>query len=122
MVFAFPCGLVLAFAVVKTGNLWVAVLIHFINNGTSVLFQLSQFYTDQATASTAYTIYFIGSALVGVGALILLSRRNKSLFRLDNHNSALSTSQKFVTTLWNPGAVALILLSLVSAVYVLETY
>ena len=122
MVFAFPCGLVLAFAVVKTGNLWVAVLIHFINNGTSVLFQLSQFYTDQATASTAYTIYFIGSALVGVGALILLSRRNKSLFRLDNHNSALSASQKFVTTLWNPGAVALILLSLVSAVYVLETY
>ncbi|WP_283610058.1 CPBP family intramembrane glutamic endopeptidase [Faecalispora anaeroviscerum] len=122
MVFAFPCGLVLAFVVIKTGNLWVSILIHFINNGTSVLFQLSQFYTNEATASAAYTVYFISSALAGVGALIFLSRRDKNLFRLDDHNSVLTTAQKFVTTLWNPGAVALILLSLVSAVYVLETY
>lgn len=122
IVFAFPCGLVMAFAVIKTGNLWVSILIHFINNGTSVLFQLSQFYTNETTASAAYTIYFIGSALAGVGALIFLSRRNKNLFQLDNHNSFLSTAQKFVTTLWNPGAVVLILLSLVSAVRILETY
>ena len=122
MLFAFPCGLVLAFAVIKTGSLWVSILIHFINNGTSVLFQFSQFYTDQLTANTAYTIYFFSSAIAGVVALVLLSRHNKNLFQLNENNSLLSPSQKFITTLWNPASVALILISLSTAVYTLENF
>lgn len=122
MVFAFPCGLVLAFAVVKTGSLWISILIHFINNATSVVFQLSQYYIDEKMASAAYAIYFFGSAILGVVALILLSRREKSLFDLDERNSFLTTGRKFLTTLWNPAAVALIAVSFVSAFYVLGNY
>jgi membrane protease YdiL (CAAX protease family) len=122
MVFAFPCGLVLAFAVIKTGSLWVSILIHFVNNATSVLFQLSQYYTDEKTASVAYAVYFFGSAILGVVALIVLSRRDKTLFDLNNRSSFLTTGKKFLTTLWNPCAVALLVVSLVSAFYILGNY
>ncbi|WP_101698178.1 CPBP family intramembrane glutamic endopeptidase [Clostridium minihomine] len=122
MVFAFLCGLVLAFAVIKTGNLWIAILIHAINNGTSVLFQLMQFYTSEATANTFYLFYFIGTALAGVLALIILSIRDKQLFRLKPSESVLTLGQKFRTMLWNPAGVALLSIGFISAFYVLENF
>ena len=120
-VFAFPCGLVMAFAVVKTGNLWVSVAIHFLNNGISVALELIQYHMGH-NIPALFNYYFVVSVVLGLAALIYLSVRDHSLFNLKRSASLLRPSQKFGTLVWNVGGVILLSLSLISAFYMLTSY
>ena len=118
-VFAFPCGVVMAFAVVKSGSLWVSIFIHFLNNGAAVALELIQYRSGN---SALFDYFFLVSVLLGFFAVIYLAVRDRSFFFLERPASLLSPSQKFGSLVWNVGGVLLILLSLFSAVYILWNY
>lgn len=121
MVFAFFCGLVLAFVVVKTGNLWVGIAIHFINNCASVVMTLMEYNTGEP-AQSIYVVYFLATAAAGLIALLLLSMRDKGFWRLRPSYSVLRPSQKFLALILNPGAIFLLVMAFTTAVSLLVSY
>lgn len=76
---AFIIGMVMGFVYYRTGSLLLTMIIHFINNGTSVVMShieaLKDFdYFNEMMPQTAYGICIAVAALVFVGALWLFSR------------------------------------------------
>ena len=106
--FAFLCGLVLAFAVVKTGNLWVSIAIHSLNNGLSAAITLLQWYQGDALANLVYVIAFASWILLGVISVGFLALRRKNFFRLNRPDGALTGGQKFASLVLNPGTLVLL--------------
>ena len=105
--FAFLCGLALAFVVVKTGNLWVSIAIHFLNNGLSAAITLLQWYQGDLLANTVYLIAFAAWILLGIGSVVFLAVRRKGFFRLSRTACALTVGQKFLHMIVNPGGLVL---------------
>ena len=69
---AFGIGLVMGFVYYKTGSLWLTMLIHFVNNGTSVL--LSQFSSLEETEywiDILPTGTYVTLSIVGVITLVV---------------------------------------------------
>ena len=105
--FAFFCGLALAFVVVKTGNLWVSVAIHFLNNGLSAAITLLQWYQGDVLANAVYLIAFSAWVLLGIASVVFLALRRKRFFDLHRPNSLLTAGQKFIKLIVNPGGLVL---------------
>lgn len=106
--FAFLCGLVLAFVVVKTGNLWISIAIHFLNNGLSAAITLVQWYQGETLANVVYVIAFACWVLLGIAAVVFLAVRRKSFFRLNRPGVRISGGQKFLQLVVNPGVLILL--------------
>ena len=104
---ATTCGLALAFVVVKTGNLWVSIAIHFLNNGLSAAITLLQWYQGDLLANTVYLIAFAAWILLGIGSVVFLAVRRKGFFRLSRTACALTVGQKFLHMIVNPGGLVL---------------
>ena len=76
---AFIIGVVMGYVYYKSGSLWLTMLIHFVNNGTSVI--LSQFssldenayWIDMMDRSTYVVVYLLG--LVVLAACLWAFRR-----------------------------------------------
>ena len=75
-IFAFIIGLMLGYVYLKSGSLWVPIILHFINNLIAVL--VSHFDALNFTISTLCAIYLVISALVVViFAIYILEMRGK---------------------------------------------
>ena len=67
---AFIIGVVMGYVYYKTGNLWLTMLMHFVNNGTSVIMsqfpslQDAEFWMDMMPKSTYTAVYVGGLALL----------------------------------------------------------
>lgn len=97
----------MAFVVVKTGNLWVSVAIHFLNNGLSAAITLLQWYQGDVLANAVYLIAFSAWVLLGIASVVFLALRRKGFFHLHKPNSLLTAGQKFVKLVVNPGGLVL---------------
>lgn len=69
--FAFVCGLVIGYATLSSGSLWVGIAIHFLNNAYATVFiQISEMFPNSANR-----LYFVGMvvilALGAVSAVVL---------------------------------------------------
>lgn len=66
---AFIIGVIMGYVYYKTGNLWLTMLMHFVNNGTSVILsqipslQETDFWMDMMPRST-YTALYVGSLVL----------------------------------------------------------
>ncbi len=80
--FAFLVGLVLGFIAVKSGTLWIAVLVHGFNNFISVFF--SYFMDDISTQvqNIVYVCYLSLSMILGIVAILMLKDRLPDFFKL----------------------------------------
>lgn len=104
--FAFVCGLVFGFLVIKTKSMWVGVGIHFFNNLISVLQQIVQ----ETGSVTAYTIFVYASFLItAVGAIlgvIFLLKRDRYFFSMERGGQGiLSVKQQFQKIVGNVGMI-----------------
>ncbi len=79
-VFAFLVGLVLGFITVKTGNVWIAVMVHFVNNSLSVLVEYATSGMDGNIQGFAYTVVIGITGLCGFVALIVSAVQKNELF------------------------------------------
>ncbi|MCL2106158.1 MAG: CPBP family intramembrane metalloprotease [Oscillospiraceae bacterium] len=66
--FAFVCGLALGYITVRSGSLWPAMVVHFINNGFSVLVSyMNNYYSEEAVErfSSFYVVVIFVLGLAG---------------------------------------------------------
>lgn len=99
--FAFILGLFFGYAVIKTGTIWTAVIIHFINNFISVCFDY--LLTDPSPAEDIFFGLFYLVLLIGIGfvGLFLFHRSDGGDFKINNNTGVLRTPEKlkkFLTT------------------------
>ncbi len=76
MPFASLVGMILGFISVKTGSIWPAVAVHFINNATSVVFSFIPADISMEMQNVIYVFYLIISLMIGIIALVLLRNRD----------------------------------------------
>lgn len=92
--FAFMVGLILGFVTVKTGSIWPAVLIHFYNNFSSVIFD----YVFEGVAielqNVIYTFYLVICLFIGILGVLLL-RNNNEIFKLSNGDTEAGEVKKY---------------------------
>ena len=93
VVFAFIAGLVFGFLYVRTGNLWISICIHALNNGIAVLESYSSFLFGETAAITVQDLSMIVPiALGGFALLLLLLFRRKALSRASGADGACALS------------------------------
>ncbi len=106
IVFAFPLGLLFAYLIVRTGNLWITIAIHFINNLLSSLYLILAAVYGTAAADL-YSIVFpiVLWVLGGLSLVVLLVRTRGSFFRLSPPRTLLDNSAKLSAFVLNPGVL-----------------
>lgn len=72
VVFAFIAGLVFGFLYAKTGNLWITIFIHALNNGIAVVGTYGNFLFGQKLAEVIGNLLMLIPIVIGIAALILL--------------------------------------------------
>ncbi len=124
IVFAFPCGLVMAFLAVKSGSIWLPILVHALNNGLSAAYQLIELYQGTAAAVVYGTVFPIVLWVLGAASLLFLLLRSKGgLFRLPQPRpSLLTTGGKAGALFGNPGVIVFLCYVLISCVSYLIYY
>lgn len=100
--FAFVLGLYLGFAVIRTGTMWTAVVIHLINNGFAFLIQILQGVVGNAELNVISYIYFMLTVLLTAVGL-LLGSRVKGCFSLPKEEKGeLTLGEKLSTAALTP--------------------
>lgn len=118
MVFAFICGLVMGFVVIRTNSLLPSILIHFINNSVSLVVEMVSRYYGQNMAN--YVDNIVSLAIVALGIIafsVLVAKRQ--LFSRKGSGSILPFSSRMGAAFANPGAFAFVAYALVSSFYTL---
>lgn len=80
--FAFLVGLVLAFLVVRTNNLWLSVAVHFCNNTFACFPDVLKSLMPSGAYQLLYNCTFYGVIVLGALAALFLLWRHRSVFLL----------------------------------------
>lgn len=120
MVFAFLCGLALGYAVIRSNSLLPAILIHLINNASSVFLEFVERYQGTAASESANGVRALILFALGILSVIYLLIRGRRSPRLEAPPSPLRFSAKLGALFWNPGVVILILYALAGSVVILR--
>lgn len=108
---AFLMGLVLGFAVLRTGSLWASVLIHLANNALAALMSALELWLPQETMQTVLCFLYGGYLVVGVLCFAWLLHRRPGLLQLREADCLLPAGERakaFFTTA--PVVILLVLL------------
>ena len=106
IIFAFPLGLLFAILVVRTGNLWITIVVHFLNNFLSSLYLIVSA-TAGTQAADLYSTIFppVLWVLGAVGLAYLLIHSRGTFFRLSPPRTLLPHSMKASGFFGNPGII-----------------
>lgn len=107
--FAFLCGLIFAFLVLRTQSLLLPILLHAINNGLSVACELLENAYGEAFVNLFYGIFFLSMLVLGILSLIFLAIKEKGFFRPAATHQPVRLATRFGMLFANPGAIALLL-------------
>ncbi len=88
--FAFLVGLVLGFLYVQTNNIFIPIVIHFINNSISVSMEYLTFYLSDDAANKLYLIVTFALINLGIIAALILLFVHRDKWRLQKSNSRLT--------------------------------
>lgn len=123
--FAFIVGLGLAFFAIKCNSLWIAVIIHMLNNGYSVIISFLENKVTEKALETANYIIVGTIALLAVICAVILIVSDKKFFSKENGDIAcedakiLTSGQKAFAFFVNvPSIVSFVLIALLTAQYV----
>lgn len=90
--FAFILGIAIGFAVIKTDSIWTGVIIHFINNGVSVILDAIMTKTENTQIiGFVNSLYFAFCILAFFVGLYLLKGKTKELLDLGEEKTFAST-------------------------------
>ena len=122
MPYAFIMGLCIGYLVMRSGSLWVGVIIHFVNNGVAVAFEFLYPHMTEETWYFANTVYNLACVILSVIAIAALLMKYKDMFRFEQKAGALSPGQKtlyFVTSPVMIAAIAVAVAMTLNYVYLL---
>ncbi len=100
--FAFVVGLFLGFLTVKTKSIVPAVLLHFYNNASSLIFSYVQDVCSQNTMQFVYMFYLLIMICLGVLGLVILRKEDEKFFSFGDSESALSFKTKMGVAALSP--------------------
>lgn len=120
--FAFLVGLVFAFIVVRTGNLWITIFIHALNNGFSLLNDFLERYQSVKFATLVSDGIWFGFIILGIIALIFMNVKHKGFFSTHRRSTFMPFSTRMGAMLGNPGILLALLYCVGNAVYALVKY
>lgn len=119
--FTFCCGLVFGFLVLKTDSLLPAILVHFLNNGLSVTFDLLYEY-KVLSAGLVNLLYGAIIMITGILGLILIRsfvKEDENFFRLGKADEGIPYRVKLKTVAGSPTLISFAVIMLLFSVYVL---
>ena len=123
--FAFIVGLCFAFFAIKCDSLWISVILHFINNGFSVIMGYLGERMPESAFNLMYYIIIGVVALAGVVCFVVLLLTDKQFFKKEEGNIAgeeavlLTKGQKFTAFFINaPMIISFVIIGLLTAQYV----
>ncbi|MBR0415022.1 MAG: CPBP family intramembrane metalloprotease [Clostridia bacterium] len=123
--FAFMVGVCFAFLAIKCDSLWIGVILHFLNNGFSVVMSYLQGSMKEAHFNLLYYCIIGAVALAGIVCFVVLLLTDKSFFKKSEGNIAgeeaalLTKGQKFVAFFINaPTIISFIIIGLLTLQYI----
>lgn len=123
--FAFICGLFFGYAVVVTGSIWPAVIIHGLNNSLSCISSVLVTYVSEDAGNIFYYACTIGFILLGVVSLYFYLKKYKeedfALVKGDSNNDPITFGKKFQKFITSPAMIIMTVLYVVEALGTLTT-
>ncbi len=116
--FAFILGLFFGFAVIKTGTIWTAVIIHFLNNLFSISFSYILSNSKGAVVWFSNIFYFVVLLALGFVGFYLYYKRGEENFALDNKTENLTVSEKLKSFLTAPCIIISFVIVLLESFFV----
>lgn len=116
--FAFILGLFFGYAVIKTGTIWTAVIIHFLNNFISISFDY--LFGSLSTAAAWFVNFFYLMLLIGIGFIgyFLLHKADGDNFKLNNDTGILTMPEKLKKFLTTPCMIIVYVIVLLESFFV----
>lgn len=119
--FAFIVGLICGFVVVQTGNIWVSVVLHMLNNAMAVILTYAGGFLTQEASSRLDTTVSLLVALIGAACFLGLKATGSSLLDKPSGGwTSLAVREKWSALLSSPAFV--LSLVLMTAVTLLSTF
>lgn len=116
--FAFILGLFFGFAVIKTGTIWTAVIIHFLNNLFSISFSYILSNSKGLVVWFANIFYFIFLLALGFVGFLLYFNKGEDTFSLDNKTEVLTVKEKLISFLTAPCIIISFVIVLLESFFV----
>lgn len=114
--FAFIVGLACGYLAVKTGSIWISVMLHFLNNFMSMLLQYTGInLTDQQNEKVILIVFSI-LGIVGLYALLALFAKDDPIVRKIKENHNIPASKRAGEAFTSPAIIASIVVSLILTV------
>lgn len=86
--FAFIVGLVLAYAVIYTGSIIPAMIIHALNNVCTVVLTYASIGLSPQVSGLIFWLYLLTFILIGLCGLVVTLKTDENAFKLSQRNSA----------------------------------
>ena len=105
MPFTFCVGLVLGYIDILTGSLLPSIIVHFLNNGLSVLYDVLTSYglLDETSASLWFgAVYLVTGILAFIAAWRIIKSKDSGFFSLKDGDTVIPFRQKMKTALTSP--------------------
>lgn len=115
--FAAIIGLAAGYATVKSGSMWPAIIIHFVNNFISVgVYYFSEWFGLEF-ANIIYLFVLCFNLLLGILGIFLLSRREKETLETEENKTVATTKDKLIWFFTSPIIIICIILTLFEAIF-----
>lgn len=118
MPYAFILGLFIGYFVMRTGSLWVGIIIHFINNSVAVVFEFAEVSVSEEALIIANLVYNLVCVILAVIAVVLILARYKDMFRFERSRTLLSGGKKTLYFITSPALI----LAMIVAVFMTMPY
>ena len=105
MPYAFILGLCIGYFVMRTGSLWVGVIIHFVNNSVAVAFEFLYPVMSEETWYIANSVYNLVCVILSVMAIVVLLMKYKDMFRFEPSKSVLAPGKRTLYFLTSPALI-----------------
>lgn len=110
--FAFLDGILLGYIVIKTSSIWPAVIIHFLNNAISVIFD----YLSKAVSAEAVNLIYLAVTVIFFILLIvcicIIQKKNSEFFKLKTAQTVAGEKKKLGWFLGSPVVIISFIVSL----------
>ena len=113
MPYAFILGLCIGYLVMRTGSLWVGIIIHLINNGVAVAFEFMYPRMTEEVYYFANSVYNLACIILSVAAILFIVSKYKDIFRLEPSRSVLSSGKRSLCFLTSPALLVAILAAVI---------
>ena len=113
--FAFLVGIVLGFVTVKSGSIWIACLIHFINNGISVALDYILKGFSEEYINLFYNVYLMLALLLGIIGAMLFAKCDQNAFNFEKSQTKADEVTKHKWFFTQPTIIIVVIICFVEA-------